>query len=497
MHICVPLRSPPVGVIMKSLSRHILRALVAGAVVMLTLVTSSATCTYSSCVFNNNAASIESMKESITKGIEESVAIVKPVYDSRVKSYLKTYFERYPEYTERIIALSEIYFPLFEKYLEAYGLPTDLKYMAIVESGLQPSATSSVGAAGLWQFMPGTGQMFGLRKTKYLDERRDPEKSTEAAVKYLKQLYEKFGTWELAMAGYNAGPGRVNYAIRRSGSKDYWKLQRYLPRETRSYVPGFIAANYMMTHYEEHGLKPAELPRNFTNTAVVTLYEGMSFQDINHVTGVSSTMLAELNPKFSRRYVPSSVIGYDLVIPANGVAALMAHLEVPEDQIEKYTSSPFAKMAIVPIAFETQTVTHTYRVRSGDNLYRIAQNNGCSVKDLMRWNKLSGSTIKPNQRLMIKVTENVAVYPEQIEREIEPVAMLSSSATYDVSAFQLRSIPVADFLPKTVCRPDFPDDAMILKRRMSIKDLMTVNDIPLTILPKYSAVTPGAVVTLQ
>ena len=373
---------------MKSRSRHILISCIIFLLAGLSSSITAASCEFESCPYLNTENSIDNMKEVITKGIEESVMIVKPVYDSRVKSYLKTYIERYPRYTERIIALSEIYFPLFEKYLAAYGLPTDLKFMAIVESGLQPSATSSVGAAGMWQFMPGTGRMMGLRINKYLDERRDPEKSTEAAVKYLKQLYEQFGSWELAMAGYNAGPGRVRYAIRKSGSQDYWTLQRYLPRETRSYVPGFIAANYVLNHYSAHGLKAAELPVEYTHTVEVTLFDGMSFSDINQVTGVSTTMLTELNPEYSRRYVPASVAGYKVVIPEYGVAALFEHLEIPDSEVSKYTSAKIADMKVRPVTFERQTVTHTYRVRSGDNLYRIAQNNGCSINDLIRWNNL-------------------------------------------------------------------------------------------------------------
>ncbi len=440
------------------------------------------------------------MKELITKGIEESVMVVKPVYDSRVKSYLRTYIERYPKYTERIIALSEIYFPLFEKYLAAYGLPTDLKFMAIVESGLQPSATSSVGAAGMWQFMPGTAQMMGLRINKYLDERRDPEKSTEAAVKYLKQLYEQFGSWELAMAGYNAGPGRVNYAIRKSGSRDYWKLQRYLPRETRSYVPGFIAANYVLTHYQQHGLAAAELPVEYTHTVEVTLYEGMSFSDINRITGISTTMLTELNPEYSRRYVPSSVAGYKVVLPEYGVAALFEHLEIPDSEIGRYTNASIADLEIRPMSFKKQTVTHTYRVRSGDNLYRIAQNNGCSINDLIRWNGLTTTTIKVNQRLKIKVTENVAVYEEEPiaqKRNVAPLAMISTSSTLRKADFAATASARPTREVSGNIFPEFPDEAMILKRRMSIKDLMTVNDIPETMLPQYSGVTPGAVVTIQ
>ena len=303
---------------------------------------------------------IDNMEESIRQGINQSVKIVKPVYDGRVRSYLRTYIELQPQFTEEMIGLAEIYFPLFEKYLEAYNMPKDLKYMAIVESGLRPLATSPVGAAGMWQFMRPTGRQFGLRITQYIDERRDPEKSTEAAVKYLKQLYERFGSWELAMAGYNAGPGRVNSAIRRSGTKDYWKLQKYLPRETRSYVPGFIAANYLFNHYSDHKLVPKRPHSDMLNTSVVRIYEGMSFTDINSATGVKMSTLRTLNPMYSRRYIPQSVAGYQLQLPTMAAAMLVAHLGIEEGDVSKYTESLLPVITGADVTFEEQTAMHDH-----------------------------------------------------------------------------------------------------------------------------------------
>ena len=442
--------------------------------------------------------SIDHMNESIQKGINESVRIVQPVYDAKVRSYLKTYIERYPQYTEELLARAEYYFPLFEKYLKAYGLPTDLKFLAIVESGLRAHATSPVGAAGLWQFMRGTGQDFGLRMTKYVDERRDPEKSTEAAVRYLKRLYEQFGSWELAMAGYNAGPGRVNYAMRRSGSKDFWKLQRYLPRETRGYVPGFIAANYIYYHHEQHGLKPSDLSEDITSTAVIKLYDGMSFQDINQVTGVSLSTLDFLNPMYSRKYIPGSVVGYELRLPAVALGHLIAHLDIPEEEIEKYTSAPIEIIPIEELRFEERTTFHDYRVRKGDNLYRIAQNNACSIKELMRWNGLSSSNLQIGQRLRIQVTERVAIYPEKPNRKLEEVASIASLASMNFSASFTFS--PEDVHPTLKVRTtNVPSHAITIKRRMSVNDALRKLEMEGVDVSKatYSAARTGYVVHVE
>jgi len=445
----------------------------------------------------SGGASIDNMEESIKKGIRESVTIVEPVYDAKVKSYLRTYLERYPDYTQALLARAEFYFPLFEKYLEAYGLPTDLKYLAVVESGLRPDATSGVGAAGLWQFMRGTGGMFDLRITKYVDERRDPEKSTEAAVRYLKQLYEMLGSWELAMAGYNAGPGRVRYAMRRSGSDNYWKLQHYLPKETRSYVPGFIAANYLCKNYEKHGLKPSALHEDYSRTAVITLFDGMSFQDLNEVTGVSLTSIKFLNPKYSRTYVPSNVIGYDVRLPEFALPLLIAHLDIPEDEIGKYTSAPLPVIPISEIEFEERVVYHDYHVRSGDNLWRIAQNNGCSVDNLKKWNNLRSDKLRIGQRLSIRVYERVAIR-KSLKRTVE-LPKLESRGNEVKHLIEINLNPeLPQLMP--VIDVSFPEHSITLTRRMSVKSALMMLESnghdTTTTKVQYTGSTPGYVVAL-
>ena len=243
---------------------------------------------------------LESMTDHIKAGIENVVHIVSPRLDASVQSYLRTYIERNRTKTEHMIGRSVIYFPMFEELLEANGLPVDLKYLAVVESALTPQAISRVGATGLWQFMKTTGREYGLHITKYIDDRCDPEMSTKAAIKYLGNLYRQFDSWELAMAAYNAGPGRVRYAIRKSGSKDYWKLQGYLPRETRAYVPGFIAASYVLNYYQDHGLEPAFPGDDLLQTATMQVFEDISFSKIGQITGVTEEIIYHLNPKYIR-----------------------------------------------------------------------------------------------------------------------------------------------------------------------------------------------------
>ena len=459
-------------------------------------------------VNNSYAYYVDNNEERIKRGIEETVSVVAPNYDSKVRSYLVTYLERNREHSERILGKAELYFPMFEQYLEAYGLPTDLKYMAIIESALEPLATSSVGAAGMWQFMRGTGIWMGLRITKYVDERRDPEKSTEAAVRYLKKLYEEFGSWELAMCAYNAGPGRVRYAIRRSGSRDFWKLRRYLPRETRSYVPGFIAANYLFANPDDHGLSVEQLDDEMLVTTNVQLFDGMSFYDVNSVTGVSVNTLRRLNPMFSRRYVPKSSHGYTVKVPAHAAPTLLVHLGVPESQVDSITSlvnGPNYQTPII-VRFEEREVTDVYRVVKGDNLYRIAQSHGCTVNQLVKWNNLATTNLSINQRLRIKSTERVAVYADvevkENNRLIPGVDMLPSSGA-------LRNAYFTQARPDIVHLFQGDDDsaqygkAIVLKRRMSLADALIINGIgqpseeSSTIDSEDTLLTPGAVVRLR
>jgi membrane-bound lytic murein transglycosylase D len=238
-----------------------------------------------------------------------------PVYNQDVAAYLRRYLTYGYRDTERMLGRSAMYFPIFEHYLEMHGLPEELKYLPMIESSLIPYATSVSGASGLWQFMPTTGQHLGLSIDSYLDERRDPYRSTEAAVKYLKKLHQRFGKWDLALAAYNCGPTRLSRVIRDTGSEDFWKIKRYLPRETQRYVCRYLAACYIGTYHHLHGLNPKTPEELQYNGMAAKVYEPVSLNEVSKMTGVELAVLRQLNPSFKQNYIPEKKDGIYLVLP--------------------------------------------------------------------------------------------------------------------------------------------------------------------------------------
>ncbi|MFT4533082.1 MAG: membrane-bound lytic murein transglycosylase D [Saprospiraceae bacterium] len=238
-------------------------------------------------------------------------------YSSEVKKRINQYIKHQRAMSEVLIGRSKIYFPGFEQILREKGLPTDLKYLSVIESGLKPSATSRSGAAGLWQFMRPTGKMMGLKISRTVDERRDVEKSTMAAAEYLLKLYNQFDDWTLAIAAYNCGPGNMRKAIRKSGGKkSFWEVMKYLPKETREYVPKFIAMTYMMNYYYEHDLMPAIPNQDLINTSTAKVYESLNLNKLSKELDIELTTMRTLNPSFIRNYIPKSENGiYNLVLP--------------------------------------------------------------------------------------------------------------------------------------------------------------------------------------
>ena len=238
-------------------------------------------------------------------------------YSLEVKKRINQYVGSQRKMSEILIGRSRIYFPTFEQILIEKGLPADLKYLSVVESGLKPSATSRSGAAGLWQFMRPTGRMMGLKISINVDERRDVEKSTKAAADYLLKLYNQFDDWTLAIAAYNCGPGNMRKAIRKSGGKkSFWEVMEYLPRETREYVPKFIAVTYLMNYYNEHNLMPAIPNQDLINTSTAKVYESLNLNSLSKELDIELRTMRTLNPSFIRNYIPKSVDGkYNLVLP--------------------------------------------------------------------------------------------------------------------------------------------------------------------------------------
>ena len=326
-------------------------------------------------------------------------------YNTPVHKFIELYASRRRGQVSRMLGLAETYFPLFEEVLDQYNMPLELKYLAIVESALNPSAGSRAGAKGLWQFMYRTGKSYGLEVTSYIDDRFDPYKSTVAACEYLQFLHGIYDNWDLALAAYNCGPGRVNRAIRRSGGKkDYWELWRYLPRETRGYVPAFIAVNYVMEYATEHNIYPTP-PRylDFQKDTVV-IRNNVKFEHIEAVINIPKKELEYLNPQYKLGIIPG-IAGesYTLTLPTLSIGDFLNN----EQAIYGYkTEQERIDSAEKAIAQEQQKqflaearITHT--VKNGEVLGLIAEKYHVKISDVRNWNNMANSRIYIGQKLTI------------------------------------------------------------------------------------------------
>ncbi len=303
-----------------------------------------------------------------------------------VRDFVNFFAIQEREYTRKIIRRSSLYFPMIEEALERHNLPDELKYLAIVESALNPSNHSPMGAAGLWQLMKPTARQYGLVSNQHIDERMHPAKSTEAACKLLKWLYKSFGNWELALAAYNTGYGNVKRAIRRSGSKDFWTLYRYLPRETRSYLPQFVAFTYLMNNQEAHNFY--ELTETPVLTEVIEVKDYVNLKKLAGSINYCYGDLKEINPHIQAAYVPESRAGTELVIPADLLDAV----------IDNYTAFtvPDEPKSTLPSEAEV------YRVKSGESLWEISRKfRDLTIADIKELNNLQSNTIRPGQELVL------------------------------------------------------------------------------------------------
>jgi len=232
-----------------------------------------------------------------------------------VKKYIVDYTVKYRYAAEDFLGRSAMYFPMFQEKLREKGIPDEIKCLAVVESNLKPNAISPYGAAGLWQFMKSTGKLYDLDQDKYIDERRDPQKSTEAATKFLLDLFHKYGDWTLALAAYNCGPGNVNKAMRRSGKSDYWSIRKYLPKETQQYIPKLVAIIYVTQYYYAHELEPKSPNIDMYNTTSARVWEDLSFKKISQQSGLDVKLIKQLNPQYIRNYIPKAQGENMLILP--------------------------------------------------------------------------------------------------------------------------------------------------------------------------------------
>lgn len=319
-------------------------------------------------------------------------------YNSIVKNHIILYSEKMPERIGKIIGLCSYYMPIFEEIFNRYDLPEELKAMAVIESSLNPTAVSRVGAKGMWQFMYSTAKIYGLRIDSFVDERLDPVKSAHAAARYLADSYRIFGDWNLAIASYNCGAGNVNKAIRRSGgSRAFWDIYPYLPRETRGYVPAFVGALYTMKYYKEHGIVP-ETPAMPVAVDTFRINKMLHFKQVEDLVGVPVAELRNLNPQYRHDIVPGNEREYILRIPFNYSSAFIDC----EDSLYAHKSDVyFNPVTIKKIKDGGDGQRIIYRVRSGDVLGKIAMRYRVSVSALKRWNNLRSNTIRVGQRLVI------------------------------------------------------------------------------------------------
>lgn len=308
---------------------------------------------------------------------------------------IKLYAYKRRTLTGKMLALSELYFPIFEEYLIKKDMPLELKYLPIVESALNPTAKSRVGAGGLWQFMPKTGKMYGLSISSYIDERFDPYYATEAACNYLSKLHKIYGDWSMALAAYNAGPGNVNKAIRRSGGKTtYWEIREFLPRETQGYVPAFIAVNYVMNYYNLHNIYPRE--PEFMNFEIDTLHvcQRIEFDVLEEWLGYEEDKLQYLNPMFVKGVIPKPDSVHPLYLPR----FLIGDFIMNEDSIYKYSSLDNQYLVAANKSVK-QEVFHI--VKSGETMSGIAKKYHCSVQEIKAWNNRTSDKLRVGQKLRV------------------------------------------------------------------------------------------------
>lgn len=366
-------------------------------------------------IYPNTYVSHNCVTDSIGPEIDDSLtmlrlkkipALFELVYNPIVKKYIELYTLRRRKQMEYMLGVGNYYFPIFEQALDAAELPIELKYLPVIESALNPRAFSVAGASGLWQFMYGTGKLYGLQGNSLIDERRDPIKATNAAVRFLKDLYRIYNDWSLVIAAYNCGPGNVNKAIKRAnGKKDYWAIYPYLPMETRGYVPAFIAATYAMTYYKEHKICPAHVDLPFI-CDTIRLNDRLHLAQISEVLGVDLEVLRNLNPQYRKDIIPGNGETYTLCLPQMQVDKFIGM----KDSILAYKADSFnvlTRVQVLPASADPYFKgvrsgaigKGVYVVRKGDTLSSIARRRKVPVAKIKKWNNLRSDNIYIGQKL--------------------------------------------------------------------------------------------------
>jgi len=412
-------------------------------------------------------------------------SIIRLRYNNIIRNHIHVYMVKQRDKFSAILGLLNYYFPMIEDIFDSYGLPAELKYMAIIESALNPNAVSRVGATGLWQFMYSTGRFYGLTINSVVDERRDPVKSTHAAAKFIKDLYNIYNDWILVIAAYNCGPGNVNKAIRRSGNrKDYWEIYYRLPRETRGYIPQYVAATYSVNYYADHKIKP--LPLNIpVTTDTIVVNKDIHLSQISEVMGIPLGELRALNPQYRTGLVPGSSKPLSLTLPMSHLGDFIdLHDTIRNYKPDVYLTRTYkiadpSRSTYIPADVKGKTRLF-YTVKDGDNLGYIAEWYRIGLSDLRYWNNIYRNTIRVGQKLVIYVDPARSEYYLKIDTMsfAEKQKMIGKTiSSPPMMLTSLQSETNGEYITYTVRYGDTIWDIVKMFDNVSTSDVLLLNNI--------------------